>query len=149
MASQAVPHGASHVENQLVCFGDGGNKQHLRLEFENYRLLSSRHVFLDIFAQYFSIGDLEVILGDAEARFKFWWGESHGVLSLVVGWGTEVGVVLQCTSCGEFYAGGSTVWRSLGRSADINGVVVPIDCRCLAFSAHLRVLSGESSEERS
>ena len=130
MASQAVPHGASHVENQLVCFGDGGNKQHLHLEFENYRLLSSRHVFLDIFAQYFSIGGLEVILGDAEARFKFWWGESHGVLSLVVGWGTEVGVILQCTSCGEFYAGGSTVWRSLGRSADINGVLVPKVCRC-------------------
>ena len=114
----------------LSVFGDGGNKQHLRLEFENYRLLSSRHVFLDIFAQYFSIGDLEVILGDAEARFKFWWGEPHGVLSLVVGWGTEAGAVLQCTSCGEFYAGGSTVWRSLGRSADINGMLVPKDCRC-------------------
>ena len=78
-ASQAVPHGASHVENQLVCFGDGGNKQHLYLESENYRLLSSRHVFLDIFAQYFSTGDLRIVLEDAEARFKFWWGESHGV----------------------------------------------------------------------
>ena len=90
----------------LSVFGDGGKKQHLRLEFENYQLLSSRHVFLDIFAQYFSIGDSEVILGNTEARFKFGWGESRGVLSLVVGWGTEVGVILQCTSCGEFYAGG-------------------------------------------
>ena len=117
-------------KTSLSVFGDGGNKQHLYLESENYRLLSSRHVFLDIFAQYFSIGDLEVILGDTEARFKFWWGESRGVLSLVVGRGTEVGVILQCTSCGEFYAGGSTVWRSLGRSADINGVLVPKDCRC-------------------
>ena len=117
-------------ETSLSALVIGGNKQHLYPEFENYRLLSSRHVFLDIFAQYFSIGDSEVILGDAEARFKFWWGESHGVLSLVVGWGTEVGVILRCTSCGEFYAGGSTVWRSLGRSADIYGVLVPKDCRC-------------------
>ena len=65
----------------------GGNKQHLYLESENYRLLSSRHVFLDIFAQYFSTGDLRIVLEDAEARFKIWWGESHGVMSLVVGWG--------------------------------------------------------------
>ena len=136
-------------ETSLSVLVIGGNEQHLDLEFENDRLLSSRHIFLDIFAQYFSVGLSEVILRNTEARFKFGWGESRGVLCLVAGWGTEVGAILQCANRGEFYAGGSTVWRSLGRSADINGVVVPIDCRCLAFSAHLRVLSGESSEERS